>query len=204
MKKLIIITFALLSVTFTAQASTPCADNQSPNGYISSCSPDYEGNVTSPITLSVTFNTAQDAWDYAGCSMAFDDTAHMRIGDGAPVPITDLTVTKTISADIGNSQTYEPELEIVEYGCSSTLLFLFNVISATNIIFPAVLSAEIAQNVGNQLGDTGTLALLGVIIGVPLAFYVFHKLIGLIPKDRDRVSERTGRAMRKTDKLLRS
>lgn len=80
----------------------------------------------------------------------------------------------------------------------------YEVVSGNSVSFTGNIEAQILANVSNQLGDTGTLALLGVIIGIPLAFYVFHKLIGLIPKDRDRVSERAERAMRKTDKLLNS
>jgi len=72
-----------------------------------------------------------------------------------------------------------------------------------NIAIPISLGADIGSNVGDQLADTGTLAFLGVILGIPLAFYVFHRLIALIPKGRDRTIERAERTIARTEELLK-
>ena len=43
---------------------------------------------------------------------------------------------------------------------------------------------NILANISSQLGDTGTLVVVGIAAGVPLAFYVIRRLIALIPKGR--------------------
>jgi len=41
---------------------------------------------------------------------------------------------------------------------------------------------SLTANINSQLGDTGTLAVVVLVAGIPLAFYVIKKLIALIPK----------------------
>jgi hypothetical protein len=51
---------------------------------------------------------------------------------------------------------------------------------------PTSTASSLTANVGSQLGDAGTLLVIGVAAGIPLAFYVIHQLIGLLPKSRGR------------------
>jgi hypothetical protein len=53
---------------------------------------------------------------------------------------------------------------------------------------PTSTAPSLTANVGSQLGDAGTLLVIGVAAGIPLAFYVIHQLIGLLPKSRGRRS----------------
>lgn len=49
---------------------------------------------------------------------------------------------------------------------------------------PTSTAPSLTANVGDQLGDAGTLAVIGVVAGIYLVFYVIHQLIGMIPKSR--------------------
>jgi len=51
---------------------------------------------------------------------------------------------------------------------------------------PTSTASSLTANVGDQIGDPGTLLVLGLAAGIPLAFYVIHQLIGLVPKSRAR------------------
>lgn len=43
----------------------------------------------------------------------------------------------------------------------------------------------LGSNVSDQMSDQGTLLLLGVVIGIPLAFFIFHELLNLLPGMRE-------------------
>ena len=43
---------------------------------------------------------------------------------------------------------------------------------------------SLLANVTSQLGDSGLLIIVAIAAGIPLAFYVIKRLIGLIPKGR--------------------
>ena len=49
---------------------------------------------------------------------------------------------------------------------------------------PTSTAPSLTANVGDQLGDAGTLAVIGVVAGIYLVFYVIHQLIGMVPKGR--------------------
>lgn len=49
---------------------------------------------------------------------------------------------------------------------------------------PTSTAPSLTANVGDQLGDSGTLAVIGVVAGIYLVFYVIHQLIGMVPKGR--------------------
>ncbi len=51
---------------------------------------------------------------------------------------------------------------------------------------PTSTAPSLTANVGDQIADPGTLLVIGVAVGIPLAFYVIHQLIGLLPKSRGR------------------
>jgi hypothetical protein len=44
--------------------------------------------------------------------------------------------------------------------------------------------SDLLANVTSQLSDTGTLAIVAIAAGVPLAFYVIRRLVALIPSGR--------------------
>lgn len=50
------------------------------------------------------------------------------------------------------------------------------------ITIPVGLETSLLANVGTQFADVGTLAVVALAIGIPLAFYVIKKVIGLMPK----------------------
>lgn len=43
---------------------------------------------------------------------------------------------------------------------------------------------SILANLTSQISDTGTIIIVAIAAGIPLAFYVIRRLIGLIPKGR--------------------
>lgn len=50
------------------------------------------------------------------------------------------------------------------------------------VTVPTSTVTSLLANVGAQISDAGTLALVVGVIAIPFAFYVIKKLIGLIPK----------------------
>ena len=49
---------------------------------------------------------------------------------------------------------------------------------------PTSTAASLLSIVGDQFSDTGTLAIVALAAGIPLAFYVIRRLIGLVPKGK--------------------
>jgi hypothetical protein len=49
---------------------------------------------------------------------------------------------------------------------------------------PSSTASTLLANVSSQFADTGTLAVVALAAGIPLAFYVIRRLIGLIPKGK--------------------
>lgn len=48
----------------------------------------------------------------------------------------------------------------------------------------STLGSTLLANVTSQFADAGTLAIVAIAAGVPLAFYAIKKVIGLIPKGK--------------------
>ena len=57
-------------------------------------------------------------------------------------------------------------------------------VTSTPITVPTDLANAAMAFAGSQLSDPGLEVLLLVVIGVPFAFYIIHKVIGLVPKGR--------------------
>lgn len=55
---------------------------------------------------------------------------------------------------------------------------------ADAFVVPTSTAPSLTAIVGDQLADPGTLAVIALAVGVPLAFYIIHQLIGLVPKGR--------------------
>jgi len=49
---------------------------------------------------------------------------------------------------------------------------------------PTSTASTLLANLTSQVADSGTLLVLGVAAGVPFAFYVIRRIIGLIPKGK--------------------
>lgn len=49
---------------------------------------------------------------------------------------------------------------------------------------PTSTATELLANISSQISDSGTLAIIALAAGIPLAFYVIRKVIGLIPKGK--------------------
>lgn len=49
---------------------------------------------------------------------------------------------------------------------------------------PTSTASQFLANVSSQIADVGTLTVVALAAGVPLAFYVIKRLIGLIPKGK--------------------
>jgi len=49
---------------------------------------------------------------------------------------------------------------------------------------PTSTASDFLANVTSQVADTGTLAVIALAAGIPLAFYVIKRLIGLVPKGK--------------------
>jgi hypothetical protein len=52
------------------------------------------------------------------------------------------------------------------------------------VTIPTTLTPALSANVGDQVGDPGTLLIIGIVAGVPLFFYVVKQLIELLPRYR--------------------
>lgn len=52
------------------------------------------------------------------------------------------------------------------------------------IPLPSGFTPALSANISDQVNDNGTLALIGVVAGIPLAFYVMHELIALMDQRR--------------------
>lgn len=52
------------------------------------------------------------------------------------------------------------------------------------VTVPTSLATSVLANVGSTLTDPGTLAVVGIAIGVPFAFYFIKRLIGMLPKGK--------------------
>jgi len=48
----------------------------------------------------------------------------------------------------------------------------------------ATTTSNLLANLNSQLADSGTLTLIAVAAGIPLAFYVIRRVIALIPSGR--------------------
>ena len=49
---------------------------------------------------------------------------------------------------------------------------------------PTSTASSLTANISSQLSDPGTLLVVALAAGIPLAFYVIKRLIGLIPKGK--------------------
>jgi hypothetical protein len=49
---------------------------------------------------------------------------------------------------------------------------------------PTSTATNLLANITSQFSDTGTLAVVVLAAGIPLAFYAIKKIIGLIPKGK--------------------
>jgi hypothetical protein len=54
------------------------------------------------------------------------------------------------------------------------------------IIVPTSTASALTASIGSQIADSGTLALIALAAGVPLAFYVMARLIELIPRKKNK------------------
>ena len=45
-------------------------------------------------------------------------------------------------------------------------------------------AAQFLANAAATVSDPGVLEVVGLAVGIPLAFYILHQLIGLVPKGR--------------------
>ena len=59
---------------------------------------------------------------------------------------------------------------------------------AQTFVVPTSTASSLTANIGSQFADPGTLTVVVVAAGIPLAFYVIHQLMGLLPKSRARRS----------------
>ena len=55
-------------------------------------------------------------------------------------------------------------------------------VAGAQVVVPSSTVASLQTVAGGQISDPGTLLVIVLAAGVPFAFYVIHKLIGLIPK----------------------
>jgi hypothetical protein len=49
---------------------------------------------------------------------------------------------------------------------------------------PTSTASTLTANIGDQLADPGLLLVIGLAAGIPLAFYVIHQILGMLPKGR--------------------
>jgi hypothetical protein len=54
------------------------------------------------------------------------------------------------------------------------------------VAIPSDAGPQFLANIDAQLADIGTLGFIAIVAGIPLAFYVIRRFVGLVPKDRKR------------------
>lgn len=59
-------------------------------------------------------------------------------------------------------------------------------VANAQVVVPSSTVASLQTVAAGQISDSGTLLIVVLAAGVPFAFYVIHKLIGLIPKSGGR------------------
>ena len=72
-------------------------------------------------------------------------------------------------------------------GTGAAVGAILGVVAAhAQVAFPTSTASSLTADVGQQVSDPGLLLVIVLAAGIPLAFYVIHQLIGLIPKSRGR------------------
>jgi len=66
---------------------------------------------------------------------------------------------------------------------------------------PTSTASTMLANASATLGDSGVMAFLGIVIGVPFAFWVIHAIIGII--DTNRQIEKADKIIKESDELLK-
>lgn len=56
--------------------------------------------------------------------------------------------------------------------------------ASAQVTVPTTTVASLQTVASGQISDPGTLTIVVLAAGIPLAFYLIHKLIGLVPKGR--------------------
>ena len=78
-------------------------------------------------------------------------------------------------------------LSLILAGAGTAVLGLVSAFAASaQVVVPTSTTQSLLANVGSQISDPGTLAVIILAVGIPLAFYVIHQLMGLVPKSRGR------------------
>jgi hypothetical protein len=52
------------------------------------------------------------------------------------------------------------------------------------VTIPATFGTAFLAQVGTQITDPGTLAVVAIVIALPLTFWVIKRVIGLVPKGK--------------------
>ena len=178
----ILTTISILSIVLVPAVSFAAGYSRSPSG-----SPIY-GTIHITITGSDLYDITQD---YQANSYK------LNFGNGLLSPcMTDAGSFDLTNVPLGSYTVVSPINVYGKSDCTSphtntwamTVSDSFTVIKAPQapIIVPIApdFSSKITANVGDQLGDTGTLAVLALVAGIPLSFYVIHQLVALVPRRR--------------------
>jgi len=71
-----------------------------------------------------------------------------------------------------------------------------------SISIPVGTASGLTTNISSFLNDPGLLTLLLLVAGIPLGFYVAHKLLGLIPGKADPDIERAKKEIERSEKII--
>lgn len=67
-------------------------------------------------------------------------------------------------------------------GALASFVGVAHAATTTPLVIPATLGSDFLAFAGSQLADPGTIIVLLVVLGIPLAFYLAKKIRSLIPK----------------------
>jgi hypothetical protein len=104
---------------------------------------------------------------------------------------TDTLALYAVDVEVPDSESNIPDC-YDEYNVAPSIpatiqLYTFNV-TAAGVIVPGLVSTsaapEIMASVGSTVKNQGVLEIVGLAVGIPLAFLIFHYLIGLVPSIR--------------------
>ena len=191
MKKTLTILGILVALGLPFTSFAAVTYSRSPSGF----------SVASPVTFNVSFDDYSETacnYDYWGVQISdFNGIGWDPFYASNAIPSSTLSQSFTVILPTGL------ESGGVLFGCSDNLeitdpnyagndiegdgsAIIFTIISPTAVAVPAGFVSGIQTVAGGQISDPGTLLVVVLVAGVPFAFYVIHKLIGLIPKSKKR------------------
>jgi len=166
--------------------------------HFQSTDPDNDFDTPGAAFLRLEYDTLDDIYYGSSCypiSEVISPGVDMPVpapGNGEPITMITVLVfdASETTCDAGDALT---NLFLEGDGVAPIFNFTSPPVSIPHVTVPTGLTAQMSQNSSDQLGDSGTLKLLLLVVGIPLAFVVMEQLVRLIPRSSDLHKRSTAR-----------